>query len=61
MYLLVATVLNIILDVWFVAGLGMEVGGVALATVIAQMVSAVPVRVRVLPMVLERFSLSREP
>ena len=40
-YLLVATVLNIILDVWFVAGLGMEVGGVALATVIAQMVSAV--------------------
>ncbi len=39
-YLLVATVLNIVLDVWFVAGLGMEVAGVALATVIAQLVSA---------------------
>lgn len=40
-YLLVATVLNIVLDVWFVAGLGMEVGGVALATVIAQSISAI--------------------
>lgn len=40
-YLLVATVLNIVLDVWFVAGLHMEVAGVALATVIAQLVSAV--------------------
>ena len=40
LYLLVATVLNIILDIVFVAGLGMEVPGVALATVIAQAVSA---------------------
>lgn len=40
-YLLVATVLNIILDVWFVAGLKMGVAGVALATVIAQLISAV--------------------
>lgn len=40
-YLLVATVINIILDLWFVAGLKMGVAGVALATVIAQMVSAV--------------------
>ncbi|MBD5530282.1 MAG: MATE family efflux transporter [Lachnospiraceae bacterium] len=40
-YLLVATVLNIGLDIWFVAGLGMGVAGVALATVIAQLVSAV--------------------
>ena len=40
-YLLVATVLNIILDLWFVAGLNMGVSGVALATVIAQLVSAV--------------------
>jgi len=40
-YLLVATVINIILDVYFVAGLGMGVGGVALATVIAQIVSSV--------------------
>lgn len=40
-YLLVATVLNIILDLWFVAGLGLGVFGVALATAIAQAVSAV--------------------
>ena len=40
-YLLVATVINIVLDLWFVAGLQMGVAGVALATVIAQMVSAV--------------------
>ena len=39
-YLLVATVINIVLDIWFVAGLGLGVSGVALATVIAQMVSA---------------------
>lgn len=39
-YLLVATVINIVLDLWFVAGLGMGVSGVALATIIAQMVSA---------------------
>lgn len=41
LYLLVATVLNIFLDIWFVAGLGMEVAGVALATAIAQGVSAI--------------------
>lgn len=40
-YLLVATVINIILDVWFVAGLHMGVTGVALATVIAQAVSGI--------------------
>ncbi|MCI8633578.1 MAG: MATE family efflux transporter [Lachnospiraceae bacterium] len=40
-YLLVATVLNIVLDIWFVAGLDMGVAGVALATVIAQAVSSV--------------------
>lgn len=39
-YLLIATVINIILDLWFVAGLHMGVAGVALATVIAQFVSA---------------------
>ena len=39
-YLLIATVLNIILDLWFVAGFHMGVAGVALATVIAQLVSA---------------------
>lgn len=40
-YLLVATVINIILDVFFVASLGMGVAGVALATVIAQMISSI--------------------
>lgn len=40
-YLLVATVINIVLDVWFVAGLGLGVFGVALATAIAQAVSAI--------------------
>ncbi len=40
-YLLIATVINIVLDVWFVAGLHMGVSGVALATVIAQLISAV--------------------
>ena len=39
-YLLVATVINIGLDIYFVAGLDMGVAGVALATVIAQLVSA---------------------
>ncbi len=40
LYLLVATVINIVLDIVFVAGFGLEVPGVALATVIAQGVSA---------------------
>lgn len=40
LYLLVATVINIVLDVYFVASLDMGVAGVALATVIAQFVSS---------------------
>lgn len=40
LYLLVATVINIVLDLWFVAGLGLGVFGVALATAIAQALSA---------------------
>jgi putative MATE family efflux protein len=40
-YLLVATILNIILDLVFVAFFRMGVAGVALATVLAQLVSAV--------------------
>ena len=40
-YLLIATVLNIGLDIFFVAYVEMGVGGVALATVIAQFVSSV--------------------
>ena len=40
-YLLVSTIINIVLDLLFVAKLGMGVSGVALATVIAQTVSAI--------------------
>ena len=40
-YLIIATILNIGLDIYFVAGLKMGVPGVALATVIAQSVSAI--------------------
>ena len=39
-FLLVAAALNVGLDLWFVAGLGMGVAGVALATVLAQTISA---------------------
>ncbi len=39
-FLLVATVINIVLDIYFVAGLKMGVAGVALATIIAQFVSS---------------------
>ena len=39
-YLLIATVINIVLDVYFVAKLNMGVAGVSLATVIAQAVSS---------------------
>lgn len=49
-YLLVATVLNIVLDILFVAKLGMGVNGVALATVIAQTVSAILCLLRLLRM-----------
>lgn len=40
-YLLVATVINVFLDIYFVASLNMGVPGVALATVIAQLVSSI--------------------
>ncbi|MBQ6622518.1 MAG: MATE family efflux transporter [Mogibacterium sp.] len=40
LYLIIATVLNIVLDLFFVAKLGLGVSGVALATVIAQSFSA---------------------
>ena len=39
-FLLLATVLNIFMDVWFVAGFQMGVAGVALATILAQSISA---------------------
>ena len=41
LYLLIATIVNIVLDILFVASFGMGVAGVALATVIAQVISAV--------------------
>ena len=40
-YLLVATVINTVLDVYFVASLNMGVAGAALATIIAQIVSSI--------------------
>jgi len=40
-YLLVATVINIVLDIYFVATLKMGVAGVAYATVVAQVVSSI--------------------
>ena len=40
-YLLVATVINIVLDIYFVAYVNMGVAGVALATVIAQLISSI--------------------
>lgn len=58
-YLLVATVLNIILDLLFVAGLGMGVSGVALATIIAQFVSAI-LCIRKLAKMQDVFDLKKE-
>ena len=46
-YLLVATVLNIVLDIYFVKELGLGVAGVAWATIIAQAVSAVLCFIRI--------------
>jgi len=41
LFLLICTVLNIFLDIWFVASFGLGVAGVALATILAQFISAV--------------------
>lgn len=49
-YLLIATVINIVLDVYFVAGLKMGVMGVALATVIAQSFSSVMCMLKLIKM-----------
>lgn len=49
-FLLVSAGLNIVLDIWFVAGLGMGVQGVALATIIAQGVSGLLCVLRLLHM-----------
>ncbi len=57
-YLLVACVINIALDIYFVANLNMGVAGVALATVIAQLVSAVLCLFKILKMT-DVFTLKR--
>lgn len=49
-YLLVATVINIVLDIYFVAELNMGVAGVTWATIIAQTVSAVLCLLKLLKM-----------
>ncbi len=49
-FLLLATILNIFLDVWFVASFGLGVPGVALATIIAQAISAALCLVKLLHM-----------
>lgn len=51
-YLITASVLNVILDLWFIAGLRMGVGGAALATILSQTVSAV--------LAFRKLTLSRE-
>ena len=56
LYLLVSTVVNIVLDLLFVARLGMGVNGVALATVIAQAISALLCLFRLMRMT-EHFDL----
>ena len=40
-FLLLSSALNVVLDLWFIAGMGMGVAGAAVATVIAQGVSVV--------------------
>lgn len=49
-YLLIATVINIVLDIFFVAYVQMGVGGVALATVIAQGISSAMCLVKLMKM-----------
>lgn len=59
-----AIVLNIVLDIWFVAGLGWGVAGAAIATVLAQVMAIVPCLFYVMkkvPMLnLKRFVFDRE-
>ncbi len=49
-FLLISAGMNIILDIWFVADLGMGVHGVALATILAQGVSGLLCMIRLLRM-----------
>ena len=57
-FLLLAAALNVILDIWFVAGFGMGVAGVSLATVISQAISAVFCFLKLMKMG-EHFDLNR--
>lgn len=49
-FLLISTVLNIGLDIWFVAGLNLGVPGVAIATVLSQTISAILCLIKLLKM-----------
>lgn len=49
-YLVVAALTNVVLDIWFVAGLNMGVSGAALATIISQGISAVLCIIRLFQM-----------
>src|SRR5690606_30839209 len=49
-FLLLSTALNVVMDIWFVAGFNMGVAGVALATVLAQGISAVLCLIKLLKM-----------
>lgn len=50
LFLIISTFLNVVLDIWFVAGLKLGVPGVALATVIAQIVSAILCAIKLIKM-----------
>ncbi len=58
-FLIVATILNIFLDIWFVAGFHLGVAGVSLATIAAQIISAVCCYWRLVRMT-DVFQLRRE-
>ena len=49
-FLIIACLLNIVLDVWFVAGFHWDVAGVAIATIISQIVSGGLCLIRMLHM-----------
>ena len=57
-FLLLAAALNVVLDIWFVAGFGLGVPGVSLATVISQGISAVFCFVKLMKMK-EHFDLNK--
>lgn len=57
-FLLLAAALNVVLDLWFVGGLGMGVPGVSLATVMAQFISAIFCFIKLMKMN-EFFDLNR--